>query len=127
MADDGGGDQYRAARLEAHKMELEVHKTQASLSGGAVLGIIAITELMVTTPVEWKWLLFLGLVPILYSSAYALNTMLSLSAAVKTLLAPKVDDQEQEDNLAWHRKLSMLSFSLGLGISALFLMLNLFF
>jgi predicted LPLAT superfamily acyltransferase len=108
-------------------MELEVHKTQATLSGGSVLGIVAVTELMVTSPVEWRWMLFLGVIALLYSSTYAIATMLSLSTTVMTLLSPGVNDQKQRRKLTWFRGLSMLAFPLGLGLSAFFLMLNLFF
>lgn len=127
MTEGTSEEQKRAAIIESHKLELEVHKTQATLSGGAVLGIIAITELMVTSPVEWRGILFLSMVALLYSTAYAINTMLSLSAAIMTLSAPGVDYEKEEANLKRHRKRSMLAYSGGLGLSAVFLMLNLFF
>lgn len=134
MADQKGQLQrdteaHGRAMVESYKMEFEILKTQATLVTGALIAIIALSDVLV--PDEPRFLFILGIsgVLLLYSMGWALAGMLRLTTAVMQELSPydrrtKAEKDEGKKGLSRSRWRALASFPVGLGLFGLYVWLN---
>lgn len=122
-------EDHKRAMVEARKLEFEIHKTQATLVTGSLVAVIALSELLLPENTRYTLILVVSCVLLLFSMGWTLSTMLSISTAVMVRLSPfsgKGDAERYEGEVERSRRLSMLSFPVGLGLFAVYVYLNRF-
>ncbi len=120
---------HSRAMVEAHKMEFDIHKTQATLVTGSLVAVVALSSILVPDEARYLWILGVSCILLLYSMGWALAGMIGLMTAVMLEMTPyDTRTQEEKDESEGKRRRSrwqaLVSFPLGLGIFALYVWLN---
>lgn len=120
---------HSRALVEAHKMEFDIHKTQATLVTGSLVAVVALSNILVPEEPRYLWLLGASGILLLYSMGWALAGMIGLMTAVMLEMSPyDTRTKEEKDGSESGRRRSrwqaLVSFPLGLGIFALYVWLN---
>ncbi len=119
------------ALVEAHKMEFDIHKTQATLVTGSLVAVVALSNILIPDEAEYLWILGASCILLLYSMGWSLAGMIGLMTAVMLEMSPydkrtKAQKDESERGRRRSRWQSLVSFPLGIGMFALYVWLNVF-
>jgi hypothetical protein len=123
---------HRQAIIESHKMEFDIHKTQATLVTGSLVAVIALSAILVPNTPRFLWLLGTSCLLLLFSMGWALAAMMKLMTEVMVKLSP-YNARSSEEEAAERRLLlimrwvSMGSFPVGIGVFAGYVWLNALF
>lgn len=112
-------DRHNLAMVETHKMEFDIHKTQATLVTGTLVAVIALANLLVQGSPRYSLVLAASFVLLLFSMGWSIAVMLQLTTAVMLRLSPWSNEdagQEQSNKAKNGRWVTLASFPLGLGL-----------
>jgi len=123
-------ERHSEAMVESYKMEFEIHKTQATLVTGSLVAVIALSDLLVPDHPRYVLILAASCVLLLVSMDWALAGMLRLTTMVMVTLSPYSSEElrnQQERGIKSGRRLSLVSFPVGVGLFAVYVFFNQFF
>lgn len=117
-------EQHRKAMVESHKMEFDIHKTQATLVTGSLVAVIALSNLLIPDEPKYLWMLGVSCILLLFSMGWSLASMIRLMTTVMLAMSPF--DQRSEEKIEADKRSASRSrsFPLGIGVFAAYVWFN---